>query len=50
MDIFKGCKFIKHINPMVSGWVGWIENEQGNIIAIIKVDGRIEEPKYEEEN
>ena len=49
-NIFQGYRFVKHVNPIQSNVQGWIENEHGNIVAVVKLDGRIVEPNYEEDD
>lgn len=37
----KGLVFQEYRNPIQVGWKGWIENNKGNIVAFIKLDGRV---------
>lgn len=37
----KGLVFEEYRNPITVGWKGWIENAAGNVIAFVKLDGRI---------
>lgn len=39
--MFEGYTFFEHANPIQSGYKGYILNEKGNIIAYIKLDGKI---------
>ena len=39
--MFEGYTFFEHTNPIQSGYKGYILNEKGNIVAYIKLDGRI---------
>lgn len=34
-------RFIDHSNPIKTGYKGYILNENGNIFAYVKLDGRI---------
>jgi hypothetical protein len=37
----QGLKFEAYADPLNTGWIGWIENPKGNVVAFIKLDGRI---------
>lgn len=41
----EGLVFQEYRNPITTGWKGWIENREGNVIAFVKLDGRIIEWK-----
>lgn len=39
--MFEGYSFFEHTYPIESGYKGYILNEKGNIVAVVKLDGRI---------
>lgn len=46
---FKGYTFFEHTYPIESGYKGYILNQKGNIVAFVKLDGRIISFEEEEE-
>lgn len=40
--MLENCRFVKHSNPIQSNWIGWIENSKGQLVAIVKLSGKIE--------
>jgi hypothetical protein len=37
----KNLVFQEYKNPVAAGWKGWIENAKGNVVAFVKLDGRV---------
>lgn len=37
-----GCYRFKSVdNPIISGCLGWILNDKGNVVAVVKLSGKI---------
>ena len=39
--MFEEYTFFEHTYPIESGYKGYILNNKGNIVAVVKLDGRI---------